>query len=291
MKYLKIATLIFLFISLILILSFSFQKQKENQITFLNVGQGSGTLIKTKNGTEILIDLSDKQIAQKSLLKELGFFNREIDFLFLTHYDIDHVGGFLDLFGKYKIKGFFTSKTIPENKDQKEVYNLIYKNLKKENIKDFKINTEDILKISENLYIEVLYPFSDLNLNKMNPNETSLVLQIHFTDQSKTEKKVLITGDLSSKMENFLVQKYGKKLKSEILLAGHHGSKTSSSELFLKTVSPKYFVIQAGLSNPYGHPHKSVLNRVLKMNIQILETSKKGNQRFVFKNGNLVLEN
>lgn len=295
MKYLKIFTLLFLTIFVSILFFSNFEKQKYDQITFLNVGQGSGTLFETKNGVSVLVDLSDKQVSQKSILKKLGFFNRKIDFLFLTHYDIDHVGGFLDLFKKYKIQAFFTAETVPEKGNQKEVYDIVLENLEKNKIEEFKINTDDILKISENIYIEVLYPFSDLNLNKMDPNETSLVLQIHFTAQNKqnkkTEKKVLITGDLSAAMEQYLVEKYGQKLKSDILLAGHHGSKTSSSEIFLQTVSPKYFIIQAGEHNSYGHPHKIVLTRAENLGFEILETSKLGSQTFVFKNEDFVLTN
>jgi competence protein ComEC len=87
---------------------------------------------------------------------------------------------------------------------------------------------------------------------------------------------------LPKKYEKLLVEKYGDSLKSDILLSGHHGSKTSSSDIFLKTVSPEYFVISSG-ENSYGHPSKEVLKKARENFFKILRTDQLGNIKFLIK--------
>ena len=103
--------------------------------------------------------------------------------------------------------------------------------------------------------------------NIKDKNDSSIVLRIVYG-----ENEVLLTGDASKKIEKFLVSKYGSRLESDILKLGHHGSKTSSSELFLRTVKPKSVVVSAGSNNRYGHPHKSVMDLVGRLNSSLYST-------------------
>jgi competence protein ComEC len=106
-------------------------------------------------------------------------------------------------------------------------------------------------------------------------------LQIFFRD-----KIFLITGDAPKKIEEWLVKKYGKKLKSNILLAGHHGSKTSSSEEFLKVVNPDLIIFSAGKDNPYHHPNKEIIDLVKELKIKYLRTDEVGTIRYLLKADN-----
>jgi len=110
------------------------------------------------------------------------------------------------------------------------------------------------------------------------------VLKITHKNQS-----ILITGDLPQKFERYLVHKYKNKLKSNILLVGHHGSNTSSSEEFLKAVDPEYIIISVGKDNPYHLPNKNALKRLQKLHIPILRTDKIGNIIFQFKKTKFIL--
>jgi competence protein ComEC len=78
---------------------------------------------------------------------------------------------------------------------------------------------------------------------------------------------VLFTGDIEAAQETALVAQYGAALASQVLLAPHHGSKTSSTESFLKTVNPQHVVMQNGYRNRFGHPHPSVSQRYLDLGL------------------------
>ncbi len=266
---------IFLIFSGSIFFLFLFFSSAENKITFLNVGQGSATLIQTQDGKNILIDTGNEQVGLKSLTKKLGFFDRNLDIVFITHYDLDHIGLLPYLLKNYQISLIVDNglKNLPP--EQIEIYQEIQKLIKNQNIKYLSVRAGDNFFLTDYLNIKILYPYNFLNLAEMNSNSTSLVLKINFADQ-----RILISGDLPQKMEKTLVEKYGDLLRSDILLAGHHGSKTSSAEKFLKQVKPKYFIISAGKNNSYGHPHQSVLDLAKKLNLKILQTAEVGNISF-----------
>jgi len=79
-----------------------------------------------------------------------------------------------------------------------------------------------------------------------------------------------------------MVEKYGKRLKSDFLLAGHHGSNTSSSEEFLRAVNPEYIIFSAGKNNSYNHPHPAVISLVEKLGIKYFRTDTVGTIKYIF---------
>jgi len=260
---------IFLFLNLE-----NLKNKKEFEIDFLDVGQGNGTLIKTQN-LNILIDSGKELYARKTLYKNLSFFDRNLDLVFASHYDYDHVGNFLDYFQKYKISYFFRN-----GKESKApIYSELLKLTKIKKIKTIDLKAGDILKINKNFYIKVLFPDRKINQNKMRDNDSSLVLQIFYKN-----KIFLITGDSPVKIERWLIEKYGDELKSDILLAGHHGSRTSSSEEFLKVVKPDLIIFSTCKNNSYHHPNKEILERVKKLGIKYLRTDEIGTVKYFFKN-------
>jgi competence protein ComEC len=86
----------------------------------------------------------------------------------------------------------------------------------------------------------------------------------------------MLTGDAPIGIEDYLVLSYQGLLASDVLKLGHHGSKTSSGELFLKAVSPNYVVVSAGADNKYGHPHPDVVSRVKAIGAKIESTAVSG---------------
>jgi competence protein ComEC len=116
-------------------------------------------------------------------------------------------------------------------------------------------------------------------------NDSSIVGQLIYGDSS-----FLLTGDSPASVEKILVDKLGPSLKSDVLKAGHHGSKTSSSELFVGTVLPTYTIISAGLKNRYGHPNAEVIETLNKFNTTILKTMGEGSIIFESDGENLELD-
>lgn len=100
----------------------------------------------------------------------------------------------------------------------------------------------------------------------------------------------MFTGDSPQSIEEYLVSLFGTQLQSDVLKLGHHGSRTSSSEIFLSTVAPTYAIISAGKDNSYGHPHKEVIDLLNIHHIPYKNTADEGSihsvsdgQRIVFR--------
>jgi len=96
----------------------------------------------------------------------------------------------------------------------------------------------------------------------------------------------LFTGDISAAAEKELVN--NAEVESDVLKIAHHGSKYSTTDLFLGNVAPEYAVIEVGKNN-YGHPTSEVLNRLEKFGIKMLRTDKDGDVKFVSDGNNIQL--
>ncbi|MEK7514543.1 MAG: MBL fold metallo-hydrolase, partial [Patescibacteria group bacterium] len=118
--------------------------------------------------------------------------------------------------------------------------------------------------------VNFLILFPDRDASRMESNEASIVGRLSYGDSS-----FLLTGDAPISTEHVLLS-YKDSLGSDVLKAGHHGSRTSTSPAFVNVVSPTYAVISAGKDNSYGHPHKEVLDRLMEAGISILSTIEKG---------------
>jgi competence protein ComEC len=111
----------------------------------------------------------------------------------------------------------------------------------------------------------VLAPGADDYARTLRPNAMSCVLRVAGGGRS-----VLLTGDIERDQEAALVVAHGAALQSDVLVAPHHGSKTSSSARFLDAVRPKIAVFQAGYRNRFGHPAEEVLDRYRERGIAIV---------------------
>ena len=130
------------------------------------------------------------------------------------------------------------------------------------------------IQIDNSLYFYVVWPTSTNMISNNAINNNSLVCKLIYKNFS-----MLFTGDIEEIAEKAILSKYVNKqelLNADILKVAHHGSKTSSSEEFINTVSPKYAVIGVGQNNKFGHPSESVIKNLKKKNIQIYRTDKMG---------------
>ena len=116
-------------------------------------------------------------------------------------------------------------------------------------------------------------------------NTGSIVARLTYGDES-----FLLTGDSPQSIEEYLVGKLGGKLHTTVLKLGHHGSRTSSSEIFLSAVSPEYAIISAGKDNKYGHPHQEVTDLLAKLKISSIGTAERGTIVFKTNGEDLVVE-
>lgn len=267
---LRIYFLLFLVIINIIIFYIIYNiSQTKLTVAFLDVGQGDAVFIEAPNGRQMLIDGGPNG----SVLRELGlvmpFYDRSIDVVLATHADQDHIGGLVEIFKRFEVDLFIQTNTTSTSAVYSELDNLI----RRKNIKQEIVMKPEILSLGSGTFFDIIFP--DKNTAGWDTNDSSIVGKLVYDNNS-----FLLTGDLPKKMEKYLIGKYGSFLKSDVLKVGHHGSKNSSSEKFIATVSPRYSVISAGLNNRYGHPSLETLAILRKFGGQILETLGRGMIQF-----------
>jgi competence protein ComEC len=245
-------------------------------IYFLDVTQGDSILIKTPQNHQILVDGGPKDYVLTQLSKVMPFFDKSIDFVILTHPDADHMDGILKVLERYEVKNILLTGVYLEDETYNKMLSLILE-------KDVKLFIAESKKdfIFGGVLVDVVYPLNQIiGNNDKDKNDTSIAVKIVYGD-----KNILLTGDLSIDAEAKLVSAYPgfEYLKSDILKAGHHGSKTSSSLNFLEVVNPETVVIQVGRKNFFGHPNKETLDNFSAAGVKkIYRTDMDGMVEFIF---------
>lgn len=245
-------------------------------ISMLDIDQGDAVLIQTgvKN---ILIDTGDDKYYEDGkkgkentqLLTELQKLKIDhIDTLVMTHAHADHIGKADKVIAQYGVKELVYNG-IPST--SKYFINAL-KAAKANGTQQVKVKAGDVLDFGNGVSFEVVSPSQSLidedtaaikAKKKVDVNNESVVGRLTFGNFA-----MLFTGDAEGPVEKDMVASYGKKLKCQVLKAGHHGSKTSSTAEFLKLVQPESVVMSLGVNNQYGHPHEALLNRLQKQGIK-----------------------
>jgi competence protein ComEC len=141
-----------------------------------------------------------------------------------------------------------------------------------------------IIDMGDGAYLRILFP--DRPMAGADTNTASAVVQLVYGDV-----EFMLTGDSPQQIEEYLVGLDGEGLASDVLKLGHHGSRTSSSQEFIETVSPKYAVISAGKNNSYGHPHKEVTDLMAREHVPTFVTFEKGTITFETDGKTLFVKN
>jgi competence protein ComEC len=254
------------------------------EVIFFDVGQGEAIFIETPSRHQILIDGGPGSLILEKLAESLPFWDRTIDLIILTHPEHDHLAGLIEVLKRYKVENILWTGVLKDTAEYKEWQRLIREERAETVIA--KAGQKIILSNSElNIFIDVLYPLEDLEGQEpKNSNNTSIVAKLIFGENS-----FLFTGDAYKSVEEELVDKK-TDLASDVLKVGHHGSKTSSSEEFIKKVSPEIAVISAGKDNLYQHPHQETLDTLEKYGIKILRTDKDGDIQILCDSQSLKLK-
>lgn len=221
-------------------------KPGELWLTLLDVGQGLAAVVRTSHHSLVfdtgppmgITDAGQRVILP--FLQTVGV--QDVDMLMVSHGDSDHIGGAQSLLQGIQVKRILTS--VPER----------------------------LLKFSAQLCLagqtwqwdgvtfQVLYPTAEwLGQN----NNSSCVLRVSVGQQS-----VLLTGDIEKPAENFLVHQNPSALTATVLIAPHHGSRTSSSPAFIQAVNPRYVLFPVGYQNRYHFPSAQVMQRYQQLPAQ-----------------------
>ena len=232
-------------------------------MTLLDVGQGLSVVVQTENHW-LVYDTGAKFSAESDMGRSvvLPFLRRQgadkIDKLLISHGDNDHIGGALSLMQGMPTEQVLTS--VPQQLSD-------YSPLRCEAGQSWTWDKVTFTLLSPQ------HPF-------VSDNDNSCVLKIEAEQGA-----VLLTSDIETAAESWLVETYGNHLKAKVLIAPHHGSKTSSTFEFLQAVQPVYVLISSGYRNQFGHPHQEVLDRYQQIKAQWINTADSGAISLGLKDG------
>lgn len=241
-------------------------------VKMLNVGQGDAILIQTPQQT-VLIDTSDLDERDK-LRRELNKAGvTTIDKVILTHPHADHIGGMDVVLNEFAVKEVYDNGMPSTSK----IYLNYMKKLKAKGVAHKTLKAGDVVDFGSGASFHVYAPTESHQQEgqqkgyKHDPNNESIVGKLVFG-----EFAMMFTGDAEKKEEVPVVGGFDTELKAQVLKAGHHGSKSSSSKEFLRAVQPETVLISCGAGNDYGHPHKETMKKYKALKLKIFETDKNG---------------
>ena len=245
-------------------------------VSFIDVGQGNCTLLRC-GGKAILVDSGEVGAAQTVInyIKNLGI--DEINCVLVTHPHTDHMGAMTKILYEFKIDDLIMpeipEEIIPTNKTYEKFLTAVSDNAG--NV--IAAKPGETYSYGE-MTLEIFAPLRDYD----NLNDMSAVSRISYGDTS-----VMFTGDATTTVEKDLLKK-NIDYSATVLNVGHHGSKTSSSEAWLRAVNPKYAVICCGENNDYGHPHSVITKRLEEFGIEYFETDLLGTIVFESDSKNFI---
>ncbi|HRH31172.1 MAG TPA: ComEC/Rec2 family competence protein [Candidatus Paceibacterota bacterium] len=251
------------------------------QVSFLDVGQGDAIYIKAPNGNDMLIDGGKTSASlSKKLKTAMSSGDTSIDVILETHPDADHIGGLPMLIENYSVGQFIE----PGISSGSKLYGTLLSAISSRKVPHVIARTgmKIVLDQERGIAFTVLAPASIYK--GQDTNDASIVGILSYGEQS-----FMLTGDAGVPTENEMLKSIAdEKIKgvsidisADVLKLGHHGSRTSSSEAFLKAVHPSTAIVSAGCDNSYGHPHKEVVDRVMQMKILTFSTCESGTITFM----------
>ena len=235
-------------------------------VTFLDVGQGDAIFIDGPSGIQVLIDGGKGKKVLSELGRVLPFYDKSIDVVIATHPDQDHMEGLIGAVERYKTLVYLAPDLITDKPFQISLLDKV----KDREVRELVAQAGQIINLGNGATLTILFPNLDVS-DWSDTNSASVVAILRYGQTS-----FLFTGDSPETIESRLVMELGRELDVDVLKAGHHGSRTSSSALFLSAVSPEYAIISAGRDNSYGHPHSEVLENLRNVGANVLSTAEVG---------------
>jgi len=264
----KTEWLVFLIIASATILSFTAIETGARtdgllHVYFLDVGQGDAQLIEFE-GKQVLIDGGPDGKVLSELGQVMPFNDRSIDLVILTHPDADHINGLIKVLGRYEVanilENFLENHKSPAYREWNKL---------KIDSTVMQAVSGQIIDLGGGAYIKVLYPIAGSS-QQAKTNNNSIITMLVYGDN-----ELLLTGDTEARVERELI---GREINidADLLKVAHHGSKTSTTDEFLDSVTPEIAFIQLGEDNNYGHPHPTILERLQSRAIKYYRTDTDG---------------
>ena len=258
----------------ILILVVIIQLNQKLEINFLDVGQGDSCFIVTPHNKTILVDgggstSSSFDVGKDTLIPYIldrGY--TKIDYIFISHFDQDHVGGILTVLQELRVGKIYISKQGENSQNYEKFLEIVSE--KKLDVQVIKAGDKILI---DNLSFNILWP-TEKQISENILNNNAIVMKLYYKNFS-----MLFTGDIEEPAEKAILNTYKNKLEifqSTILKVAHHGSKSSSTQEFLDVVKPKIALIGVGENNLFGHPNAHVIERLEECDIKVFRTDESG---------------
>ncbi len=265
-------------------------------VEFLDVGQGDATFITFPNGRTMLVDGGGRvnfgsggddgeqfvpdgptigEAVVSEFLWERGY--SSVDMLAVTHADTDHEQGVVDVARNFDISAAYLSAVHGEGDHTRELKEV----LARKRVPIVELASGEWFDVG-GVSVEVLYPTRDAD-RKFSRNDLSLVLRLTYGGHS-----FLLTGDIEKAGEREMLST--RLQQTDVVKVPHHGSRTSSSPAFVRTVNARYAVIPVGRRSLFGHPHKEVVERWQAAGADVFTTGTDGTTKFVTDGETLTAE-
>lgn len=258
------------------------QLHRNGYVQFIDVGQGDAILVHTPEHKVILIDGGGTfryeregeewrtrndpyEVGKKllvPLLKKRGV--KQIDYLIVTHADIDHFGGLQAVIDSLPVGTLIINGTLKDNAS----YDTFLHTALKLNIPIYIASEGQRLHVDAHTSLSFLYPVATQYISTVSHQNTSSIVSL----LDMYGFRFLFTGDIELMAEREMLVRLADAEPVDLIKVAHHGSKTSTSEKWLALWQPKLAVISVGRYNTYGHPHPTVIERLAQHRILTYRT-------------------
>jgi competence protein ComEC len=250
-------------------------------VDFLDVGQGDSALVTFPNGATMLIDGGGRidyggdegdfepdtrrigESVVSEFLWEKGY--SHIDYVVATHADADHIQGLADVAKNFDVGSVLVGATPFDDRDFSELMRVVVSR----KISVSSVHRGDQMNVG-GTRLQIFSPRTDI-ANGTSANNSSVVMKLSYGDV-----RILLTGDIEREVETELLLDPSCDLEADIVKVPHHGSRTSSTEAFVRSVSAGTAVISVGRRSPFGHPHPEIVPRWRASGADVLTTGENG---------------
>lgn len=253
------------------------------EVIYFDVGQGDSELLRIPKGDgsyhHLLIDSGESGYAEGliSSLEDMGV--KTLDTVVVTHPHSDHMGGMASILRHFTVGALYMPETAEQDTPTTRVYEDLLDAVEEQSIPMHRLEEGGSLGLPDTVKVRIFSPEAGRAYGEL--NNYSGVIRIAYGNTS-----FLFTGDAEALVEKEILDK-GYQPGTDVLHLGHHGSSTSSTEDFLRAVSPDFAVISCGKDNKYGHPHKEVLDRLNALGCTVYRTDENGTIA-AYSDGNTV---
>lgn len=232
-------------------------------VSYIDVGQGDAALVQC-DGHNMLVDAGTNASTERLLSYLDGIGATSYDLVVGTHPHEDHIGGLDKVVEQFDVANVWMPRVQADTRTFEDVLLAI----KAKGLRITSPAPRDTFELG-GATVTALAPIGS---SYAETNDYSIVLRIDYGGTS-----FLFTGDAEETSENEMLAA-GAHLKADVLKVGHHGSRSSTTDMFLDTTDPGYAVISCGADNSYGHPHAETLQKLDAKGIRILRTDRRGDR-------------